>query len=232
MSTFPGPRLGGAALVLGPVLVLAGVLLRLPYPFFFPHQLAASVQHPAQMTAAATCFVAGQVVLLFAVSTVVRQIAMQKPRWAAWSGALVLVGLAERVFHAGFDQAATDLARHRGADYATAFVADAYGDLHLFSFLSFTIMFGWPLLAFAAYRAGVLGRVRAAALAAAMLMPLGVLKGTTPWSIVAAAGLCVALVPSGVQLLKQAERPDRRTFGLACLGAVAVGALGYVSTLG
>ncbi|MET9261892.1 hypothetical protein [Amycolatopsis sp. NPDC004079] len=232
MSTFPGPRLGGAALVLGPVLVLAGVLLRLPYPFFFPHQLAATVLHPAQMTAAATCFLAGQVVLLFAVSTVVRQISVPKPRWAAWSGALVLIGLVERVFHAGFDQAATDLARHRGADYATAFVAEAYGDLHLFSFLSFTIMFGWPLLGFAAYRAGVLGPVRAIALAAATVMPLGVLKGTTMWSIAAAAGLCVALVPSGIRLLKQAERTDRRTFGLACLGAVAVGALGYLSTLG
>ncbi|WP_246412174.1 hypothetical protein [Amycolatopsis dendrobii] len=165
-------------------------------------------------------------------STVVRQIAIEKPRWAAWSGALVLIGLVERVFHAGFDQAATDLARHRGAGYATEFVADAYGDLHLFSFLSFTIMFGWPLLAFAAYRAGVLGRVRAAALAAATVMPLGVLKGTTAWSIVAAAGLCVALIPAGLQLLKEAERPGRRTFGLASLGAVAVGALGYLSTLG
>ncbi|WP_116206758.1 hypothetical protein [Amycolatopsis circi] len=232
MSTFPGPRLGGAALVLGPVLVLAGVLLRLPYPFFFPHQLAATAQHPAQMTVAATCFLAGQVVLVFAVSTMVCQIAVAKPRWAAWSGAFVLIGLVERVFHAGFDQAATDLARHRGADYATAFVADAYGDLHLFSFLSFTIMFGWPLLGFAAYRTGVLGPMRAVALATAMVMPLGVLKGTTMWSIAAAAGLCVALVPSGVRLLKQAERPDRRTFGLACLGALAVGALGYLSTMG
>lgn len=218
--------------MLGPVLVLTGVLLRLPYPFFFPHQLAASVQHPAQMTAAGVCFLAGQVVLLFAVSTMACQIAVTKPRWAAWSGALVLIGLVERVFHAGFDQAATDLARHRGADYATAFVADAYGDLHLFSFLSFTIMFGWPLLAFAAYRAGVLRPVRAAALAAMTALPLGVLKGTTMWSIAAAAGLCVALVPSGIRLLKSAERPDRRTFGLACLGAIAVGALGYLSTLG
>ncbi|WP_406639650.1 hypothetical protein [Amycolatopsis sp. WGS_07] len=232
MSTFPGPRLGGVALVLGPVLVLAGVLLRLPYPFFFPHQLAASVQHPAQMTAAYSCFLAGQVVLLCAVSTVVRQIAVMQPRWAAWSGALVLVGLAERVFHAGFDQAAMDLARHRGADYATAFVAEAYGDLHLFSFLSFTIMFGWPLLAFAAYRAGVLGRVRSVALAATTVLPLGVLKGTTAWSIVAAVGLCVAFVPSGIRLLTQAQRADRRTVGLACLGAVAVGALSYLSTLG
>ncbi|MFD2468191.1 hypothetical protein [Amycolatopsis silviterrae] len=232
MSTFPGPRLGGAALVLGPVLVLAGVLLRLPYPFFFPHQLAASVQHPIQMTAAGVCFLAGQVVLLFAVSTVVRQIAVKQPRWAAWSGALVLIGLAERVFHAGFDQAAMDLAHHRGADYATAFVAEAYGDLHLFSFLSFTIMFGWPLLGFAAYRAGVLGRVRSVALAAATVMPLGVLKGTTAWSIVAAVGLCVAFVPSGIRLLAQAQQTDRRTVGLACLGAVAVGALGYLSTLG
>ena len=40
---------------------------------------------------------------------------------------------------------------------------------------------------------------------------LGTLKGTTPTSLVAVAGLCVALVPLGVQVLRSGSAPDRCT---------------------
>ncbi|NYI93484.1 hypothetical protein HNR02_006859 [Amycolatopsis endophytica] len=140
-----------------------------------------------------------------------------------------MTGLFERTFHAGFDQAALALARHRGAGFATAFVGEAYGDLHLFSYLSFAILIGWPVLAFGAWRSRVLHPVQALGLAAASAMPLGVLKGTTVRSVVAAAGLCVALVPAGVRLVREAPRRDLR-FVLA--GVPVVGLLAYVSTLG
>jgi len=41
----------------------------------------------------------------------------------------------------------------------------------------------------------------------ASAMPLGVLKGTTPLSVAAAAGLCLALVPLGVTALRNAPAP-------------------------
>ncbi|UQS23572.1 MULTISPECIES: hypothetical protein [Amycolatopsis] len=111
--------------------------------------------------------------------------------WGACGAVLVVTRLFGRVCHAGFDQAA--LARHRGA----GFVGDAYGDPHLFSYLTFTILLGWPVLAFAAWRARVLHPVQALGLAATAALPLGVLKGTTALSLVAVAGLGVALVPEG-----------------------------------
>lgn len=60
---FPGRWLTGSSLVLGPVLLLSGVLLRARFPFFFPDQLAAYDGHPALMRASYSCFAAGTVAL-------------------------------------------------------------------------------------------------------------------------------------------------------------------------
>lgn len=37
MEAFPGRWVGGVAMVLGPLLMLAGALLRVRFDFFFPH---------------------------------------------------------------------------------------------------------------------------------------------------------------------------------------------------
>ncbi|GHE92594.1 hypothetical protein GCM10017786_26580 [Amycolatopsis deserti] len=218
--------IGGPAMIAAPLLLLAGMLLRFPVPFFFPHQLAAAVEHPGRMSAAYTCVLAGTVLLCPAVLALAARVGTG---WGTCGAVLVVTGLFGRVFHAGFDQAALALARHRGAGFATAFVGDAYGELHLFSYLTFTILLGWPVLAFAAWRARVLHPVQALGLAATAALPLGVLKGTTALSLVAVAGLGVALVPAGVRLLRTAPRPD---FRLVAAAVPVVGLLAYVSTLG
>jgi hypothetical protein len=224
--------IGGPAMIAAPGLLLTGMLLRVPFPFFFPHQLTAAVERPGLLTAAYTCVLAGTVLLWPAVLALAARIAVKRPGWAAWGAVLVVTGLFERAFHAGFDQAAMDLARRRGADFATTFVGEAYGDLHLFSYLSFTILLGWIVLAVGAWRSGALRTVQALGLAAAALMPLGVLKGTTVLSMVGAAGLCVALVPTGIRLVRSGPRPKARTVWLALAAAPAAALLAYISTLG
>ncbi|MGC5411184.1 hypothetical protein ACPXCX_47040, partial [Streptomyces sp. DT225] len=84
-------------------------------------------------------------------------------------------------------------------------------------------MGGWLLLAVGAYRARVLGPLRAVALAMAAGMPLGVLKGTTPLSVAAAVGLCVALVPLGVAVGRGGRTPVSATVAgrFLLVGAVA-----------
>ncbi|PWK90337.1 hypothetical protein C8D88_101353 [Lentzea atacamensis] len=226
---FPNGWVGGAALVLGPVLLLAGTLLRAPFNFFFPDQLRAVAEHPALMTAAYTAFLAGNVVMWAAVAFLVPLIGT---RWAVWAGVLVTVGLFERTFHAGVDHAAFSATKHLGADGATELVAAGYQELHLFSFLSFTVMFGWFVLAVAAYRGRVLGPVRAVALAAMGLLPLGVLKGTEALSVVGTIGLCVALVPLGIRVIRRQPRPTRRNVLTVVPVAVGLGALAVLSTLG
>ncbi|MDQ2586605.1 hypothetical protein [Saccharothrix yanglingensis] len=235
--SFPGPRVGATAMVLGPLLLLTATALRLPFHHFFPQQLTAVAEHPALMATAHTAALAGTVLLVPAVLVLAHDIGRLRPVWATWAAGLVLVGVTERIFHAGVDQAAHGLVRRHGAEFATDLVARSYGDLHLFSFLSFTILLGWPVLAFAAHRTGALGSgrfavVRAVALGATSLLPLGVLKGTEVTSVVAVVGLCVALVPGGVRLARGTPRPTHRSV-LVLLAAVPVlGVLGVVSTLG
>lgn len=229
---FPNGWVGGAALIAGPVLLLVGTLLRSPFNFFFPDQLRAVAEHPGLMRAAYTAFLAGHVVMWAAVACLAQRIGVRSPRWAAWGGILVTVGLFARTFHAGVDQAAFNATKHLGVEQATELVARGYGELHLFSFLSFTIIFGWYVLAFGAYRGGVLGKVRAVALVAMGLLPLGVLKGTEVVSVVGTAGLCVALVPLGIQVLREQPRPSRKNVLTAVPVALGLGALAVLSTLG
>ncbi|NUT53159.1 MAG: hypothetical protein HOV94_38620 [Saccharothrix sp.] len=231
-TTFPGRWPAAAALVLGPVLLLVGTLLRWPVHYFYPQQLAAVAERPALMTSAHTAVIAGTVLLAPAVLALANRIGRTRPVLAAWAAALVLVGLFERTFHAGVDQAAHGLVRREGAAFATDLVSRSYQDVHLFSFLSFTILAGWLVLAFAAWRSGVLGPVRSAALALMCLLPLGVLKGTEVASVVAVAGLCAALIPEGVREALTGPRPTRRSLLLTLATVPALGALAYVSTLG
>ena len=43
---FPGRWIGGVCLILGPVLMLTGALLRIQFHFFAPQQLEAFAAHP------------------------------------------------------------------------------------------------------------------------------------------------------------------------------------------
>ncbi|GAB2957451.1 hypothetical protein [Saccharothrix stipae] len=230
--TFPGRWVAAGAMILGPVLLLVGTLLRWPFHYFFPQQLAAVAEQPGLMTAAHTAVMAGTVLLAPAVVALAHQIGRTRPVLATWGAALVLVGLFERTFHAGIDQAAHGLVRRQGAEAATLLVGQSYQDVHLFSFLSFTILFGWPMLAFAAYRSRALGLFRSLALASMCLLPLGVLKGTEVTSVIAVVGLCAAFLPSGVRLALGGPKPTRKSILLTLATTPALGALAYVSTLG
>ncbi|WP_208644012.1 hypothetical protein [Nocardia neocaledoniensis] len=224
--------MSGSAMIVGPLLLLAAALLRAPFPMFFTHQLAAVQSHPRVMTAAYIAFAAGTVALWPAITHLAADIGRISPTLAVWGGSLVTLGLFTRTFHAGVDQTAFGLVRHHDAEFATGIVAESYADLHLFQFLAFSIPLGWLVLAFGAYRCAVLGRVRAVGLALMCALPLGVLKGTEILSVVALSGLCVALVPTGFELLRQAPRPTPRTIALTiaalagCIALAVVGAFG------
>jgi hypothetical protein len=185
------------------------------------------------MTASYSCFLAGLVLLWPAILVLAEHIGRTRPGWALWGGAMAVLGLFARVFHAGVDHLAFQLTADRGPEEATRAVADAYGAWHLMSVFSVAIMAGWIVLAVGAVRAKTLGWFRAAALAATALLPLGVLKGTTLVSIVAVVGLAIALVPLGIRVLRKGPVPHPR----ALLGWIAgmllvIGGMAFAGTLG
>jgi hypothetical protein len=207
---FPGRWVGGTAMVLGPLLILTGALLRAHFHFFYPDQLAAYERHPTLMTSAYGLFAAGSLLLWPGVAVVAARIGARSAGWGLWGGVLVMFGLFARTFHAGVDHLAFQLVRSQGVRPATEAVSAGYGAFHIFATLNLAILAGWIVLALGAWRTRVLGPVRAAALGLTAALPLGVLKGTTPLSLVALAGLCAGLMPLGLALLREGPRPSRK----------------------
>jgi hypothetical protein len=220
---FPGRWVEGAGLVLGPVLMLAGVLLRVDFDDFFPGQLAAFAANPGRMTASYSAFAAGNVLLWPAVIALVRRAWATQPRWALWGGVMVMLGLFARAFHTGINHLIFQIAGAQGVGAGRKAVDGYYGAFHVLQPLSIAIFFGWVVLAVGVWRAGVLGIVRSLALASMSALPIGVLKGTGPMSIVATLGLCVALVPLGTRILKDGPAPRWWAYPLALgVGTAAV----------
>lgn len=213
MTHVPGRWVEGAGLVLGPLLLLAGVLVRAGEDDFFPGQLAAYAAAPDRMVLSYSLYAAGAVLLWPAVVALARVIGATRPGWATWGATLVVLGLFGRVFHAGASHLAFRMVDTLGLEAAQRAVADTYGAFHVFKAVNICVMAGWIVLAVGAFLskalgATVLGVIRCVALASAAGLPLGVLKGSSdPISLVALAGLAVALVPLGVSVLRNGPAP-------------------------
>ncbi len=223
---FPGRWLGAASLILGPLLLLTGVLLRLRFDFFFPAQLEAVAQHPTLMFAAYSAFLGGVILLWPGIMVLAQRIGRTHPRWGLWGGSLVLFGLFARTFHAGADHLAFQLVRIQGVDPAVRVIQSSYGAPHVVKTLNAAILFGWLVLAVGAYRSRTLGPIRSLALASMAALMMGILKGSSLVSVVSVSGLCVALVPLGVEVLRADPRPrPLAVLGWSLAAAVGVGAM-------
>jgi hypothetical protein len=55
-------------------------------------------------------------------------------------------------------------------------------------------------------------------------LPIGVLKGSTIFSFIATAGLCVALLPVGIKVLREGPKPSKMViFGWIILSIALIG---------
>jgi len=222
---FPGRWVGGCSLVLGPVLLLVGTVLRLQFDFFFPAQLAAAKAHPGVIAAAYGFFLAGIVCLWPAILTLARLIGATRPGWALWGGTLTMLGMFKRTFDYGASHFALQLVNIQGVDEATRTVGAYYGAFEgVARTLSLAAMTGWIVLAIGAYLSHVLGIARAIALSLMAGLMVGVLKGSTWSSVLQIAGLCIAFVPLGISVLQSGPRPTagRAIVMLAAIAAATV----------
>ncbi|GAA2426156.1 hypothetical protein GCM10010433_27660 [Streptomyces pulveraceus] len=173
-------------------------------------------------------FAAGSLLLWPAVAMVAARIGARSVGRGLWGGVPVMFRLFARAFHAGVDHLALQLVRSQGIDAATEAISAGYDAFRVFSAPNLAMLAGWIVLALGAWRTRVLGPVRAAALGLTATLPLGVLKGTTPLSLVVLAGLCAGLVPLGLALLREGPRPSREAvlrwvpLTLATLGLMAL----------
>lgn len=219
---FPGRWVGGVSLIIAPLLFLTGMLLRMQYHFFFPQQLEAYRDSPALITTSYNFFVVGNILLWPAIVILSQLVGRSRMQLATWGGVFVMLGLFARTFQAGINHMAFRLVDIHGLDVATKTVADSYGAFNIISTLNGTIMFGWIILAIGCYFSKTMGLVRSICLALMGALMSGVLKGTSLYSIIAAAGLCVALVPLGFQVLTDGPKPARRSLVMWASITIAV----------
>lgn len=223
LTIFPGRWIGGVSLILGPLLILTGVLLRIQFHFFAPQQLAAFAAHPTLITAAYSCFALGNVVLCFGIISLATFIGTWNRVWGIWGGALAISGLFTRTFHAGIDHLAFQLVHVQSQEQAWQAISDSYRAFHVFRYLNGHIMAGWIVLAIGAYRSRTLNLFRSIALGLMVMVPFGTLKGTEIRAI-GIIGLCVALVPLGITMLRNGPPLSRQ----AIFWIVTINVLGLI----
>lgn len=217
---FPGRWISGATLVLGPVVLCAGYLLRYlstitaltpqqqawaeAQPFAAYGQLLAYASDPALLTLSYAVFALGALLLFPAFVALAQRVGGSL---AFWGTTLLVAGLFSRLYSAGADQTAFQLTEVIGLDQATnaimkEYVDISYGPWRVKSWASVGQYAGSLLLAVAAWRAGVFGTARALMLLLAGGTWMGVLKAASIPDVLVTALLCVALVPLGVRMLQ------------------------------
>ncbi|MFI7642845.1 hypothetical protein [Nonomuraea sp. NPDC049400] len=222
-TSFPGRWIGGVTLILGPVLMCAGYLLRYlgtvtaltpqqqawaeAQPFAAYGQLLAYTSEPALLTLAYAVFALGAVLLFPAFVALAQQVG---GALACWGAALLVAGLFARLYFAGADQTAFQLTEAIGLDQATnaimkEYVDISYGPWRVPVWASVGQYAGSLLLAVAAWRSGLFGTARAVMLLLAGGTWMGVLKGASIPDVLVTGLLCVALVPLGARMPR--ERP-------------------------
>ncbi|MEV4103586.1 hypothetical protein AB0J42_25295 [Nonomuraea sp. NPDC049649] len=219
-TLFPGRWIGGVALILGPVIMWAGYLLRYlstvtaltsqqqawadAKPFAAFGQLLAYTSEPALITLSYAVFTLGALLLFPAFVALAQQVG---GGLAFWGGTLLVAGLFSRLYYAGAEQTAFQLTEIIGLDQATYAITEEYGDIsygpwRVPVWASVGQYAGSLLLAVAAWRSGVFGTARAAMLLLAGGTWMGVLKGSSIPDVLVTGLLCVALVPLGVRTLR------------------------------
>lgn len=198
MNLFPGRWLGAGSLIVAPLFLLAGELLKAPHHYYFPAQLEAFATHPARIGWAYGLWTVGLILLWPAFVTLASLISAKRPWLGLAAGASAVTGVLVNCFYEGINHLALELVEARGVEAATSFVAETYGWFSVPYALTWTDNLGWLLLGVGAYRAGIFGWFRALCVIYMAVHASGVLKGFTVWGVVGDVLLCVAFVSLGV----------------------------------
>lgn len=221
---FPGPLLGGLALILAPLLMLAGELVRIKYYFYYPMQLRAAAAYPQLMATSYGLFALGLLLQWPAFLALTRLIGERLPAWAGWGGTLAITGEMIRLFHEGVDYLSFQLVNDAGLTSALHAVAASYQHWYVFYPLVFTDNLGWAVLAIGAYRSGRVGWALSLGIAVMAFHSSGVLKGSSLGSSLETLALCAGFVPLGIHLLQQVQLSRRARYAalLVCLTLAAL----------
>lgn len=179
-------------------------------PFAAREQLAAYAANPTLTIAGYATFFAGAILLIPATAGLAWLVARRSPSLAAFGGALAILGLVARVYFAGVDHVAFQLADSQGLSAAATMVLDTYVDIsygpwRIAVVAAFGQYLGALLLAIGLYRARIFGVVRTLIFLWPATMWTGVLKSAGWWDVIASLVLLVVLGILAVQWYRTGE---------------------------
>jgi hypothetical protein len=223
LTDWPGSRFGAIALIVAPLLLLAGESVRWGHHYFYPAQLAAMVSAPGTILTSYALYTAGLVLMIPAFLALAGLIRKERPGWAFWGAMIAIVGSTVRIFQEGISFLSLQLVDVQGLQVATKAVSDTYGAWYVLETLNGSDNLAWAVLAIGAYRARVLGWVPTIGVAFMMTHYSGVLKGTDLNSLTGAVLLAAVFVPLGISLWLRAAPVSRKVWwgGVAAVALLA-----------
>ncbi|TQN28749.1 hypothetical protein FHX37_4113 [Haloactinospora alba] len=202
---FPGRWLSGISLATAPVLLLAGELLKAPFHFYFPDQIAAHGDRPGRLFWAYSLWFLGLLMLWPAFVALAARIARSRPWLGRAVGALTIVGLLVNSFYEGVNYLAFRLSEVSGEALATHLIEEIYPRFSIAYALTWTDNLGWLLLAVGLLLTRTVGVVRFLCILPMAGHASGILKGFTVGGVVLDVLLCVAFVSLAVETARDNE---------------------------
>lgn len=205
---FPGPRVAGFAMILGPVLLLAGAILLIPFEAAtLAERQDAYRTETTRAMLGLEFFVAGWFLSLINVTALAGLVSRRSPRLGRIAGTWALLGVTVSLFFGGI--ATYEIAQSRITDLEVVTMLEAGAEPPLVILLGASgIVFGWILLAVGTFRTGILPAPRALAFGLTGLLPLTVLGGYPITMPIPFVGMCIGLVPLGWSLLRKATSEE------------------------
>jgi hypothetical protein len=208
---FPGMWIGGISLILAPLCLLVGELLKVPYYYYFPAQLQAFAAHPTQMHWPYTLYTIGFLALWPGLIMLASLICRTRPWLGRITGMIAIVGVLVNTFYQGINHLAFELTEVNGVEPATAFIRETYGWFSVAYVLTWTDNLGWVLLGVAAYYTRTFGWFRALCVICMAARFSGVLKGYSIDGIIENVLLCLAFGTLGPEILRGRFAENRTT---------------------
>lgn len=202
---FPGPWVGGICLVVTPVIAVVSSAMAIgAYSESGPKLAAGLADHHARMVWALNLNLLGVMLALFVVAFLAQAISATHPRLGRAGGVLTLLGLLGPGFFLGIFWGASHIVDTPAHQRVAALLIDGSNKVPttIDNISGVCLLAGFTVLGVGAARSGLLGRGRAAALAVTALIPFGFISGYMVISCLAFCGLAVAVLPLGVQVLR------------------------------
>jgi hypothetical protein len=215
LPVFPGTWIAAGSLIISPVLFLLGEVLRSSAGYPFADQLSYYADHKGLMGTSYGISVLSLMLMWPGLLAVAQLIGHTRPGWSAVGGTLAITGLLVNTFHEGMNLMAFRMVEELGPDAATGAVAGSYADPYLVYPLVFVDNLGWIVLAVGACLSRTLGWLRSLGLLVMCAHVSGLLKGATALGVFYDIGLCVALVPLGISLLRHRMQARRANVDVA-----------------